>query len=153
MTARAQTREVDHFKSLGAIGVIPKPFDPMTLAGSVRDFVRPMEDPLDDLRADFLLRVKRDAATLSEDRQSLRAGNRALDTIDRIKHIAHGLSGAGGLYGFVDISDAATVLEDAAIAELSGSSTAYETDHALDCLIFQTGKCRDGGGRPDAASG
>src|ERR1700680_2664396 len=36
MTARAQTRELDHFKSLGAAGVIVKPFDPMTLAASVR---------------------------------------------------------------------------------------------------------------------
>jgi CheY-like chemotaxis protein len=37
MTARAQTREVEHFCSLGAQGVISKPFDPMTLAGVVRD--------------------------------------------------------------------------------------------------------------------
>jgi CheY-like chemotaxis protein len=37
MTARAQTREVEHFYSLGAQGVISKPFDPMSLAGVVRD--------------------------------------------------------------------------------------------------------------------
>jgi CheY-like chemotaxis protein len=37
MTARAQTREVEHFYSLGAQGVISKPFDPMTLASVVRD--------------------------------------------------------------------------------------------------------------------
>jgi CheY-like chemotaxis protein len=36
MTARAQARELDHFKSLGAAGVIVKPFDPMTLAASLR---------------------------------------------------------------------------------------------------------------------
>ncbi len=36
MTARAQTRELEHFLSLGATGVIPKPFDPMTLADTVR---------------------------------------------------------------------------------------------------------------------
>ena len=41
MTARAQTRELDHFRSLGAVGVIPKPFDPMTLAASVRSYMRP----------------------------------------------------------------------------------------------------------------
>jgi two-component system OmpR family response regulator len=40
MTARAQTREIDLFRSLGAIGVIPKPFDPMTLAASVRTYMR-----------------------------------------------------------------------------------------------------------------
>lgn len=39
MTARAQTRELAHFLSLGAAGVIPKPFDPMTLAGAVRKYL------------------------------------------------------------------------------------------------------------------
>src|ERR1700686_2919232 len=41
MTARAQTREIDHFKSLGAASVIVKPFDPMTLAASVRRQMQP----------------------------------------------------------------------------------------------------------------
>jgi len=39
MTARAQPREVEHFLSLGAAGVIPKPFDPMTLATTVRAYL------------------------------------------------------------------------------------------------------------------
>lgn len=37
MTAKVQPQEVAHFKSLGAIEVIAKPFDPMTLAQSVRN--------------------------------------------------------------------------------------------------------------------
>jgi len=40
MTARAQTRELAHFRSLGAAGVISKPFDPMTLATLVRSYVQ-----------------------------------------------------------------------------------------------------------------
>src|ERR1700686_4591537 len=36
MTARAQAREVEQFISLGARGVIAKPFDPMTLASEVQ---------------------------------------------------------------------------------------------------------------------
>ena len=36
MTAKVQPAEVAHYKSLGALDVIPKPFDPMTLAGQVR---------------------------------------------------------------------------------------------------------------------
>lgn len=38
MTARAQKRELAHFLSLGAVGVIPKPFDPMGLAGVVKQY-------------------------------------------------------------------------------------------------------------------
>lgn len=36
ITAKAQRQEVEHFRSLGAVGVIAKPFDPMTLAEQVR---------------------------------------------------------------------------------------------------------------------
>jgi EAL domain-containing protein (putative c-di-GMP-specific phosphodiesterase class I)/ActR/RegA family two-component response regulator len=39
MTARAQTGEIEHFKSLGTAGVIAKPFNPMTLAASVRNYM------------------------------------------------------------------------------------------------------------------
>jgi CheY-like chemotaxis protein len=36
MTAKVQSSEQEYYLSLGAIGVIAKPFDPMTLAGQVR---------------------------------------------------------------------------------------------------------------------
>ncbi len=35
MTAKVQTSEIQHFKSLGAIDVIGKPFDPMTLSAQI----------------------------------------------------------------------------------------------------------------------
>jgi CheY-like chemotaxis protein len=145
MTARAQTRELDRFRSLGALGVIPKPFDPMTLAASVRSYMLPARDPLDDLRAGFLERVKKDAATLCEDRLVLKDGNRPPDTLDRIKRVAHGLSGAGGIYGFVEISDAGAALEDAVIAELGNPGIGEETDRALDGLISHAKNCENSG--------
>lgn len=39
MTARAQSHEIDKLRALGAIGVIIKPFDPMTLGGQIRDLL------------------------------------------------------------------------------------------------------------------
>jgi len=36
MTAKVQKSEINEFIQLGAIGVIPKPFDPMTLSEEVR---------------------------------------------------------------------------------------------------------------------
>jgi CheY-like chemotaxis protein len=147
MTARAQARELNRFRSLGAVGVIPKPFDPMTLAASVRSYVQPAQSPLDDLRIGFLRRVKKDAATLSQNRLVLKEGNRSTSTLDRIKCIAHGLSGAGGIYGFAEISEAAAALEEAVIAELADPGPCEETDLALDGLIFRAGNCGDAGGR------
>lgn len=37
MTAKVQPQEVAHLKALGALGVIAKPFDPMTLASTIRE--------------------------------------------------------------------------------------------------------------------
>lgn len=36
MTAKVQPQEIEHFKSLGAIEVIAKPFDPMKLAETIQ---------------------------------------------------------------------------------------------------------------------
>jgi two-component system cell cycle response regulator len=43
MTARAQPRELEQFIALGAQGVISKPFDPMTLAFTVRNHLEALE--------------------------------------------------------------------------------------------------------------
>jgi CheY-like chemotaxis protein len=137
MTARAQARETERFRSLGAIGVIPKPFDPMTLAASVRSHVVPEDDPLEDLRAAFLLRLKRDAETLAHERAALQPGQRLPATLDRLKRITHSLAGAAGVYGFDKVSDAAAALEEAIIAELAGTGPANETDQALDGLLLE----------------
>lgn len=39
MTAKAQTAEIEKYVAAGALGVITKPFDPMTLADQVRGIV------------------------------------------------------------------------------------------------------------------
>lgn len=39
ITARTQPQEVAELKTLGAAGVIAKPFDPMSLASSVREYL------------------------------------------------------------------------------------------------------------------
>jgi PAS domain S-box-containing protein len=40
MTAKAMPKEVERFRELGAVGVIPKPFDPMKLAAQVTEMWR-----------------------------------------------------------------------------------------------------------------
>jgi two-component system OmpR family response regulator len=41
LTARTRADEIEQYTSLGAQGVLSKPFDPMTLAASVRSYLRP----------------------------------------------------------------------------------------------------------------
>lgn len=40
MTARLQSSEVREYRELGALGVIPKPFDPMTLSDKISEILR-----------------------------------------------------------------------------------------------------------------
>ena len=40
ITAKALPRDAENLKALGAVGVIPKPFDPMTLAAQVAELWR-----------------------------------------------------------------------------------------------------------------
>jgi CheY-like chemotaxis protein/HPt (histidine-containing phosphotransfer) domain-containing protein len=143
MTARAQSRETDRFRALGAVGVIAKPFDPMTLAASVRRFIQPPpSDPLAELRGAFLLRVERDATRLEQNRLALQQDLRPRAALDQIKRTAHSLAGAGGIYGFAALSDAAAALEDATLAEFTDAAAAEQTDRALDHLLRETKRCR-----------
>ena len=41
LTARTRADEIEQYTSLGAQGVLSKPFDPMTLAASVRSYLPP----------------------------------------------------------------------------------------------------------------
>lgn len=135
MTARAQTREIELFRTLGAVGVMPKPFDPMTLAAVVRTYVSPSNGRLDPMREIFLRRANSDAMVLTKHRTALRNGTTAPATLSGIRDIAHGLAGAGGIFGYSEISNAAAALEDAVIAERDGSETVEGIASALDRLL------------------
>jgi CheY-like chemotaxis protein len=132
MSARAQAREVQQFISLGAQGVISKPFDPMTLAFKVRAHLQTIR--LESLRSAFLQRLKGDAASLASCRSSL-GRDAAPAIVSRIREIAHGLAGAAGLFGFDQLSSDAAVVEETVVAMLYGDGSPADLTQALDCLM------------------
>ncbi len=132
MTARAQSRELELFRSLGAAGVIPKPFDPMTLAASVRAHIPPPVTRLGVMRHDFLQRVDGDLIALAGHWAAIEDGTDVSSSLAGIRNIAHKLAGAGGIFGFDEISDAAATLEEAVIHGCDGSGTVSEIGSALD---------------------
>jgi CheY-like chemotaxis protein len=137
MTARAQVREIEMFVSLGAIGVIPKPFDPMTLAESVKAYARPSKAVLDTMRSGFLERARRDASALAPCREALASDGHSVRALEQIKMIAHSLAGAGGIFGFPAISEKSARLVRAAEAMLEGGAGATDVARALDELLDQ----------------
>ena len=134
MTARAQTHELERFRSLGVAGVIAKPFDPMTLAASVRSYLKATR--MNALRCNFQERSRSDARALKERRTALSGPDRE-DTLKAIKPIAHGLAGSAGIYGFNELSRAAAAVEtdiDRALAgeDVPGLVSAF--DRLLACI-------------------
>ena len=77
MTARAQPRELEHFVSLGAEGVIAKPFDPMTLAASVRNYIGGLAGSIAARRQSFVDRTRENARALPTSAlRAVRSGHR-----------------------------------------------------------------------------
>lgn len=135
MTARAQSRELERLRSLGAIGVIPKPFDPMTLAATVRAYASAPDPRLGEMRDQFLRRMDGDLASLARHWAALAKGTAVPDSLSGIRHIAHRLAGASGIFGLDDLSDAAATLEETVISHGGGSGTLDEIKSALDCVL------------------
>jgi CheY-like chemotaxis protein len=115
MTARVQTRELDRLLALGAIDVIPKPFDPMCLASKVRGCVQTV-DPLEAMRTAFITRVDFDGAELSRLQAQLATGDLSQPVLTEVRFIAHRIAGAAGIFGFPGLSEAASILEEAILA-------------------------------------
>ena len=135
MTARVQSRELEHFRALGAEGVISKPFDPLTLAASVRRHMQTPKDPLAGPRARFLKSARLDAIALTHDRLVLTDEAKAASALESIKTVAHRLAGGGGTVGYGEISTKALALEQAAIDRLNCTGTILNVKRTLDALV------------------
>jgi CheY-like chemotaxis protein len=132
MTARAQTSEIEQFIALGARGVVSKPFDPMKLAALVRSQLQ--TKGLGPLREVFRRRAKKDAGALMECRSAL-AKEANSPALTGISEIAHRLAGAGGIFGFDQISGEAAALEDLVLAVLGGAGALSDVLNALDRVV------------------
>jgi CheY-like chemotaxis protein len=138
MTARAQPRELDHFVSLGAEGVIAKPFDPMTLAASVRNYVGGLAAGIAARRASFLERTREQGRALATEGEALADPLRATAALERIRTTAHSIAGGGGIFGLVALSRDAAALETAVTERLKGHATA-DVEQAMAALIARIG--------------
>jgi CheY-like chemotaxis protein len=143
MTARAQARELAHFLSLGAAGVIPKPFDPMTLAGAVKRYLVPNAPDAEQIKRRFIVRARGDAAKLVECRSKIVIDPAA--SFPRIERIARSLAEAAAA-DFSAIGSAALVLARMAEEAENGIGNARDVERSIDQLLEAIDRdCRDGG--------
>jgi CheY-like chemotaxis protein len=130
MTARAQTHERERFMSLGAAGVIAKPFDPMQLPALVRKCLSAGATPADD----YLGRLDGAHTALSAFRAEL-AQPRQRTTLARVRNIAQMLADASRLNGFAGIGLEAAALEDAVEGDIAGRAAPMQIEHAIDRVL------------------
>jgi two-component system OmpR family response regulator len=132
MTAKLLPAEVAHFLRLGAIGVIGKPFDPLTLcdelfalwskAGPERaeaiarsETANPIIlEKIASLSDTFLSRTAGDVVRLEEIIARIRHGERSL--LPEVERLAHRIHGAGHLFGFPNVSASGAAIERLAVA-------------------------------------
>jgi len=128
MTAKVLPAEVAHFLHLGALGVIRKPFNPLTLCNELfaiwnsahgTDSHNPAPgDPRNalseasSLSVAFLQRTARDIVILQRSMENARPGDRS--AYREIERMAHSINGAGAMFGFSALSTAAAEVEQLA---------------------------------------
>jgi CheY-like chemotaxis protein len=132
MTGLAHGGEVEELKALGAVGVIAKPFDPMTLADAIRGHLRTAG--LAVLRLGFSRRLRADAAVLTQCRADLVDASATPAALGQIRMFAHALAGAAGIFGFQQITVAAAALESATRKRMQ-EGAAIGVEDALDALL------------------
>jgi hypothetical protein len=99
--------------------------------------VKPTKAALAGLRENFLERARRDAAALAPYRSALAPDGHSVRAVEQVETIAHGLEGAGGIFGFPRISELAAVLARSAEGMLEGSGSPTAVQQALDDLLAE----------------
>ncbi len=121
LTGKVQSHEVEQYKELGAIDVIPKPFDPMTLSASVTgiwDLHHRLSNPEGDLQAQLNILRKAYVEQVPGKIEHIREKWRILhddaagkETLKELYLLAHRLAGSCETFGFSSLRKSAYKLE------------------------------------------
>ena len=136
MTAKAMTDEVAQYRAMGALDVIAKPFDPMTLSHRIETIWREHSARLDpSMQGQLRALIKRHCITLAEQVATigrLLAESRCdekRNSIARAQSVTHQIKGTAGSIGFAAVSSAAEELDD--ILKLLAQEPTASTEQML----------------------
>jgi len=117
MSAGVDRHDAPQYQKLGAMGVIPKPFDPALLPATLRGICsgQPIKQAhprnFDDLRGAYLSELPEKADAMAALAAALVAGGWHKPTVESLMHMAHRLAGSSGLYRVDGLARAAGILE------------------------------------------
>jgi CheY-like chemotaxis protein len=119
LTAKIQAPERERIATLGAAGIIAKPFDVMRLAADVQRIVARHEEvraAARELARELAVTLPDRAGELAEAFGRARAAPESDEARDAVRRVAHRLRGTAGSHGFAAIGAAAASIEDALLA-------------------------------------
>ncbi len=121
LTAKVQQQEIEQYKKLGALDVIPKPFDPMTLSSSITGIwglhhrlMNPTVDLLEQLkilRSTYAEQVPGKVEHIKEKWRTLHDDDVGKETLKSLHRFTHSLAGSCGTFGFSSLRESAYGLE------------------------------------------
>lgn len=116
MTARVQPSQILEYRQLGSLGVIPKPFDPDTLAETIQGMwerhqkaciTETRRKDLAALRTLYVAELPERLRAIEAATGSLRDDGWDSEVAASLYDMAHRLAGSAAIYGFPEVSDAA----------------------------------------------
>ncbi|HEX5691677.1 MAG TPA: response regulator, partial [Roseiflexaceae bacterium] len=130
MTARVQPQEIANYRSLGAVDVIPKPFDPMALPEKLAAIWQRQtpQQPSDarsrfeELHASYLAGLAGKLAQIDDAWNTFKHDPTDLETAHGLHILSHSLAGSGATFGLAAIGEPARELELLMHALLAQSS-------------------------------
>ena len=119
VTAKVQPNEVAQFKALGAIDVIAKPFDPVTLAAHLRELLklttqtkaRKKSDRIEKLRQVYQAELPGRMDAIATNWSALVADQADDNTLQELYRQVHSLVGSGMSFGYRQMGELAREIE------------------------------------------
>jgi diguanylate cyclase (GGDEF)-like protein len=129
MTAKAQPQEIASYKALGALDVIPKPFDPIALPEKLTTIwqryvprTKSAHQQYEELRANYVSNLSDKLGRIADTWDILERNGWDVDIAHSLHVLAHSLAGSGATFGFATISKPAHDLELLVMRLLSRST-------------------------------
>ena len=120
MTAMAEPGDLARYDALGCLGVIPKPFNPLTLADTIEAFWggraegrrKPSQDEFEELRQAYVDELPSRIGAMQAGAEVLASRGWDRETVESLYLETHRLAGSAGLYRMSQLSRTAAILED-----------------------------------------
>jgi CheY-like chemotaxis protein len=130
VTASAQPSDLARYRQLGCLGVIRKPFNPVSLPDTLESLCQAGRAPrtpsaaaeFEELRRTYLAELPQRLDALQEAARALAAIGWDRPTVETMYHLTHRLAGSAGLYRLGELSRTAGLLEQI-VKRLLGSPT------------------------------